>query len=404
MRILTLMCLLLLFSCHQDFNENDSATEVYTSDDGDRLSDTEVDVAIETNQLNKKTTITLTLVAEVRAPEVNGVTLQATNVTIKGENAYISYNVKGDVAKGAADIIKLKKKDIQKGSAEILSTVYFTDRDVHHIYPEGSEVYFALASNGESDNAVIGRIKVKSNKFDVSDTKFVGLASYAATSVYAKGGELYVTTGSDGGVYEFKKKDLTQNSYFPISDARWVDRDGNDVAVLSGGASNGVITMFDKKDMTKSTGTFNVAGVTQAQAKSTIEIVHDKLLVGANEGGVKLLKMSDGSLLGNIAAVTVDGINRDLTVTNAADAISKYVYVSSGEAGVYVYQPSSDFSKKNVNSYTFSELGKINLGTEISVNDIAYSKDFLIVASGIGGVKILTVESDDEEDDDDDDD
>jgi len=74
-------------------------------------------------------TVILTLVAEVSPPEHNGIVLQATDVRMKDDKAYVSYNVQGETFLGAVDIYDVT--DINQPT--LLSSAIFTDTDINGI-------------------------------------------------------------------------------------------------------------------------------------------------------------------------------------------------------------------------------------------------------------------------------
>lgn len=198
-----------LTSCHSDFSNEENSTFRVT-DDNSRITEKDETITIETQTRSKKTDqIVLTLIGEVASPIIEGDTLQATTVVLKGNRVYIGYNFKGVEFKGAADIVELKKL-VSKGEIKFESSVEFPNSDVNGIAVSGSDVYFAMATDNPlySEQSIAGYIKTKSHKFKVEDAKFVELNSFAATSIHISGNDVLVTTGSTGGLYTFSKKNL----------------------------------------------------------------------------------------------------------------------------------------------------------------------------------------------------
>ena len=80
------------------------------------------------------------------------------------------------------------------------------------------------------------------------------------------------------------------------------------------------------------------------------------------------------------------------SVTNAVDASGQYVYISNGEAGVYVAQASQALENLSGDTpISLTVLGKLRFSSQQSVNHVAFNGSTLVVASGLGGVKIVTV-------------
>jgi len=394
---------ILLFSCHGDFaNETSNNSGIKRVEDGSRFTekDEPIDI-VSTDRSKNKNSISLTLIGEISSPIISGDTLQATNIVLRGEKAFIGYNVKGDTFKGAADIIKLNKL-ISKGTVEYLSSVYFERSDVNCIEESGGKVYFALASDeGEfSDQAIAGYIRLKGNTFDLSDTKFVGLKGYAANSIHISGSSLLVTTGSNGGLYKLDKTSLEQESMIEIPYARWVDAKSNAIVLVSGGTTKGKLYFFENNSISAPVDSVEFSGSTQDQAKSTVKIAKEKIIVATNEGGIKVFDHASRVAVGEQAQIKLDGISSEKTVTNAVDGVSKYIYASNGEAGIYVYSVSPELKSKSTQTITFTQLGYLRFGESISANHIVYNSKFILVAAGKGGVKILSVDDDDDEEDD----
>jgi hypothetical protein len=66
--------------------------------------------------------------------------------------------------------------------------------------------------------------------------------------------------------------------------------------------------------------------------------------------------------------------------------------MSNGEAGVYVAEASERLSNNSGNTaITFKVLGKLKFANNQSVNHVAFDGSTLVIASGSGGVKVVTV-------------
>jgi hypothetical protein len=83
-----------------------------------------------------------------------------------------------------------------------------------------------------------------------------------------------------------------------------------------------------------------------------------------------------------------------VVVTNAASVDADLLFISNGEAGVYVAQGSSAFSATSAETaQTITMLGKLRFANLQSVNHVAYSSQdgYLIIAAGLGGLKMVKV-------------
>jgi hypothetical protein len=80
--------------------------------------------------------------------------------------------------------------------------------------------------------------------------------------------------------------------------------------------------------------------------------------------------------------------------TNAASVDADLLFISNGEAGVYVAQGSQAFSATgSETNQTITMLGKLRFANLQSVNHVAYSSQdgYLIIAAGLGGLKMVKV-------------
>ena len=102
---------------------------------------------------------------------------------------------------------------------------------------------------------------------------------------------------------------------------------------------------------------------------------------------------------------SVPGLDPSVVVTNAVAADRDLVFISNGEAGVYLAR-----SSKRINRFDDEEpielklLGRLGFQDLESVNHVEYKKDVLFVAAGTGGLKIVRVDGSDAGEDDDGDD
>jgi hypothetical protein len=92
----------------------------------------------------------------------------------------------------------------------------------------------------------------------------------------------------------------------------------------------------------------------------------------------------------------VPGLDPSVVVTNAVAADRDLVFISNGEAGVYVAQ-----SPKPLNKFDEEEpielrlLGRLGFQDLQSANHIEYKRNVLFVAAGRGGLKIVKVNGSD---------
>lgn len=345
-------------------------------------------------------TILLTLVAEVTPPIHDGITLQATDVRIKGKKAYVSYNVRGETFLGGVDIFDIR--DIRQ--PKLLSNILFTDSDVNGLVKSGNYLYLAVATEREefSSPAVLERIKLSGDLL-TDDIVSVDLPSYAATDVDVAGKWIYVTSGAAGGYVSILSiESLAKHDSVAMEDARGVDTDKNDVGVVAGTPAR--LITFDR-ELATVTNDYTLDGATIPFSKSTIKLRKKKAILALGDGGTQIVCLKDGSVIHREDQPQVAGLSSDVTVTNAASADKRLLFMGNGEAGVYVGTAQSNFNSKDCQVDDFKMVGKFRFDDLQSVNHVAFNNNVLFIASGLGGLKILTVEfNNDEEDNDDEDD
>ena len=331
-------------------------------------------------------TLTLTLVAEIAPPVVNGDTLQASSVVLKAVFAYVSYNFQGEAYRGGVDVVHIKNG----GKAEIRSAVTFDDADVHALNFDG-DLYLATATSDESfgDPAVLERVGVKGGKLELKERERVGLGSFAATAVAVDGKQVYTTSGNAGGLRVLTEAALATSSEKSLPDARWVDYDATRVVVAQG--TPGRIAVYTKSTMALA-NTWTFTGANVAEAKTTVRVLGGKALIAAGSGGAQLMSLATGKILGTVPVPVVAGLSADRAVANAADADGDLIYVSNGEAGVYAVEASEDLGKSTGEaSITLTTLGRLRFSNLQSVNHVAFDGNTLVVAAGRGGVKVVSV-------------
>ena len=118
--------------------------------------------------------------------------------------------------------------------------------------------------------------------------------------------------------------------------------------------------------------------------------------IAAGTGGVQVLRVKTGEWIGELPAPIVPGLDATETVTNAVAVDDDLIFVSNGEAGVYVWRrPDDDDDDSDGggggNPVTFELVGKLQFGVDESVNHVEFKGKYLILASGLGGLKVVRV-------------
>jgi len=194
-----------------------------------------------------------------------------------------------------------------------------------------------------------------------------------------------------GSLFVIDPATFAKTDSVSLHDARWVAVGGGKVVVVQG--TPGQIAVFNESNLSP-VGTFPFTGANVAQAKSQAVIVGGKAFIAAGTGGVQVLSASTGFLVGSVPRPNPDslGLDSSVVVTNAVAIDQDLMFISNGEAGVYLAQGSAIFSATgSETAQTITMRGRLGFANLQSVNHVAYQNKYLIIAAGLGGLKIVQV-------------
>jgi hypothetical protein len=345
--------------------------------------------AVEPSKIDLNKNYVFTLKAEVAPPVYEGNTLQATHVKIYDKYAFVTYNTKGDKYLGGVDIFDIS--NLEKPT--IIKHLIFPDADVSSVDYYNHKLYIVGAIDIDKDtlynyleNPSMLEVISLDNSYNVNkiDT-VIDLGTHAGTDVRVTSGYIYTTGGSDGYMNVFDHS--YQNKFSKqITDARAIEINNHDVFVLQ--AKPAQINKYCINDLSE-IDTYNVwDNPLQSEAKSEVAVSDKYIFAALNYGGMKMLHM-DGSLKQWVPKpVTPTGKLDENYVTNSVSLNNDLVLFANGEAGLYLggLIESKDDS--------LSVLGRIRF-SDGSVNYVESRDSVIFVATGTGGLKILTVGIDD---------
>jgi hypothetical protein len=312
-------------------------------------------------------------------------------VSIVGNLAVVSYSMIGSPYLGGVDVIDISNQI----HPVLVSQALFQSTDVSAVSVSGSSVYVAEATNdtGFLSPAVFEIMQLQGNQLVLNGNRRMGLTSFVATSTAASATKAYATTGDAGSLFVINPTTFMKTDSVALHDARWVAVGGGKVVVVQG--TPGQISVFNEGNMTPVAGSpFAFTGANVAQSKSQAEIVGGKAFIAAGPGGVQVLSTSTGFLVASIPRPNPDSLGLDsaVVVTNAVAVDEDLVFISNGEAGVYVAQGPAFFSTtSSETAQAITIRGRLVFGNLQSVNHVAYKDKYLIIAAGLGGLKIVQV-------------
>jgi len=337
----------------------------------------------------------VTLVARISAVLVDGDDVQANDIVISGNKAYIAYNYAGEPFKGAVQIVDISDKD----EPEILEEIKMPSMDVNALYIDGSNLIFGGAADPDiwGYKSFIGKISTrKISPTDIA-ASITELPSHAVTGITKKNSYYYATVGAADGVLLKLNKSFGVAESIDLSDGRDIEEYDGGLVVISGTtdnpAANGKISIVSKNlDIEEE---LSVTDFGSDYHKATIEIYDkDMALLALSKAGMKVLDLDNGS---RVVYELPNPQTADVAFpyTNSVSSDKELIFTANGEYGFRVlYNEDEDFENVSVAGYfpfNDPELDDLNY----SANHIEYKSDHLFVACGVGGVQIFYLDEDD---------
>jgi hypothetical protein len=405
-RLMAVVFVFTLVGCTKDSNPIDPTMEdlvnermAITNDEAvlaSYVQYSDQDVSIDSSgvapasSLRKAAVIRLRLRASVSPPISGGQTLQATHVVLDGNRAYVSYNTKGDVYLGGVDVFDVSSKNNPK----LISRAIFQGMDVSTVFEYNNRVYLAGATSdtGYVYPAVVEEIILSKGKLTLNGRR-AGIMSYVATDVKVAFGKAFVTSGSGGpGVGGLTVLDLT--TFLPVFEDQFLD--ARAISIYSSWATvlSGTPASLRLYDATTSTfaRSYYVGGANIPESKSTAEVVLSRAFVAAGDEGLKVVNLTNDTVVDSIPAPIVNGLDPSLTVTNAVSVNRDLVFMANGEAGVYVAEAAINLESNSFSDPDLRLQGKMQFGAQQSANFVASKSDLLFIATGLGGLKIVEIQ------------
>lgn len=314
----------------------------------------------------------LVQIAEVNPPtDSNGKTLQANHVAVNGNYAYVAYTMSGEVYSGAIDVIDVTDPYKPK----LITSALVANTDITSLTYSNGSLIIGAATDIDKNPALINPsivITMQLNSGMLTDKYTItNLEGKVTTDVVANSTSYFATTGDQGSLFKINSATKAISGKTTLEDLRSVTISGDKIVTLSGTKGVNIYnesTLALQKSFTTST---DVSG-----AKRTIDFDGSKLLVSEGYNGLGVYDINSGSKLQTIALETAGEDN----VTNAVSVNDGYAFVANGAAGLNVYKTGSQLSL----------LGTVNIVG--SSNYVKSSGDFIYVASGKGGLKIIKME------------
>jgi hypothetical protein len=331
--------------------------------------------------------VTLVQVGELLPPQVAGHTVQACDLDISsiGRTVVVGCNVAGPVAAGAMQLVDFTHADRPRLVAEVL----FPRADVHSVCKRGSYIYCGVSSDDPAWNAPVRLVEFRQVSSGVASTgRWLELPSHAVTDLSGDGDWLLASVGAQaGGIVLVDRVQMRVTGFAPAPDVRACAFDPNGgVVSLAGG--DGGLGAWSLPDL-ESTLSATVDGLGYESAKGTLEAQGSYWYAGAGEGGFQVFGR-DGTLRAVLPNAFASGHAASDCVTNAVSVAGRLAFIAAGALGVRV----ADLGPWSVTSpdpaaNALTLLGEIDFTEEVSSNMVKVRGDMLVVAGGLGGVKLV---------------
>ena len=332
--------------------------------------------------------VRLTLVGEVAAPVVDGRTVQANDVDIRGQRAVIAYNFAGDPFAGAVQVIDFSHPE----HPEVESEVLFASAEATAVALQGSLLFVGLAAEDAalSTPAVMQEFEFTGSGLEASGG-WLQLPSWAVTDLAVHGDDVLAGTGArDGGVTLVEHHSMRPLAFTPNEDVRGLAAAGLGAMCVSGGEANLLGLGMPLLDVVSRT---SVQGYKQEGAKGTLEVMSSRCYLGAGDGGFQV-RDAAGALLDELSGGDLDARDGRPAIVNAVSIANHLAFVAAGPAGVQVVHLGRyRCDGREAESPTgMRVLGELLLEDGASCNMVKSREDILVIAAGNGGVKLVHME------------
>ena len=318
--------------------------------------------------------ISLTLISEINSPTNDGVPVMATSISENEDHIVVSYNTAGEDYGGAAVVLQRANSEL-----EILSEVVFSDADISHAILSNDQLYVGGAKDVDENPAWVGTFGYVNNTIDKNTFNEIQVGGFVATSLISSENSIFVTAGAGeatgSGLFQLDRTSLAIQNQSLLSDPRWSRSVGDNIFIQNG--MPGKIEVYENGN---STNSFSIADA-DLESKATFDLVDEYIFAATGRNGAEIYQL-DGQYQGAIALPDVN--SADFT-TNAIAVYGDMIFISNGTT-IYVA------TFENDEDLIPDVVGELELGDFESVNHILFQDNYLIVASGLGGVKVIELQ------------
>lgn len=318
----------------------------------------------------------LTLVAQISPPSFSGgENLTATHVHVDGNYAYVSYNTAQEGYVGAIDIINISNPL----EPTVTSRLYYSNADVNSVEYNDGYVYAVGGLDSEksvqaTSNSYVAKIPVSGGTMNTTAIIYGFQEGFNSTDIEVTPIHVVVSSGADGTITVYDKRDLSIVREKPFQDLRSVAMDNGQFAVLD--ASKGVSILDSELNIIKEIAVSTDFG---AGTKRTLAFNGDEVLVSEGSKGAGLYSVSSSSLIEYIPIlIDPNSTSSEDRETNAVAMNEEVILMANGGAGLCLSEDIGNGSDL---------VGIIEL--EGSINYVESKDDYIFAASGKEGLQII---------------
>jgi|GEM_PF-4421478 len=328
------------------------------------------------------------------------VSLDAVEVTTAGDQVLVSYHEQGSLLAGAVDALQvtggdppLLRSHITFDHFDLVKAVFVpgaSDRD-GDVYVTGQTCDPCY----DPYSALVERIGLEDGQFTYANDWRFGMPGVAGVGLVATPTRFFGASGNTGGVTAWNAHDEVRLAHIALDDARWVDVDGDRMAVLTGGDDSASLHVFDAESI-EPISRIDFAGVNVPLAKNTVELRDGLAWVAAGTEGLRVFDLETGAQVFHLplADSAYDPVE---VATNAVTVSEGVVFLSNGALGITVARVVGLPGPDSAAAADYSELAVEAVGTldvAGSVNQILYRPPHLFVAAGTEGLMMIEVDRD----------
>jgi hypothetical protein len=331
----------------------------------------------------------ITQICRIKPTIVSSHSVQANDIIISGNTAYVAYNTAGSVFDGAIQIIKKFGRKMF-----LYREIQFAGMDIICLSLHGNKLVFGGMADPDvfdGKRSFIGEIDLKRPKAEAVANSFVYLSSYAVTGIAYRDEKYYVSVGADEGGIHILDKNLDpvagtlESPDISADDIRDIEAYGSGVIALAGTTDSdetrGRILIVKGTTLTND---IEIVDFNSPEAKATIEVNGDYAYLGLSAKGFQVFDLTSENEIFTYSNPDTDPLH----VTNSISYNDNLIFSANGEYGFRIldYTP-PETSASIAGFYSYSGLTD-STGQNYSANHIAFKNKFFCVASGAGGVLI----------------